>query len=248
MANENRRFLHTQQAAVVFKGIGQDVHVILDPHVPFLEIEKELQDHLERSGHFFEGAAVTLIVGSRQLRDEHLQTLRQALTEHGLTIAQIQASLGEGPRLTVPPPPLPRTPMPVSTPQPTSRRERLARESEVSRNNALLIKGTLRSGQRISAEHNLVIFGDVNPGAELIAGGDIMVIGTLRGVAHAGVPDMVEAVIAALSLQPTQLRIAHFISRSPEFQDKHDSGPEIAKIDGQQIVVESFPRRLLGPA
>jgi len=127
-----------------------------------------------------------------------------------------------------------------------SRREQLPRGSEVPRNNALLIKGTLRSGQRISAENNLVVFGDVNPGAEVIAGGDIMVIGTLRGVAHAGVPDHLEAVIAALSLKPTQLRIGRFISRSPEFQDKHDSGPELAKVDGQQIVIESFSRRLPG--
>ena len=84
------------------------------------------------------------------------------------------------------------------------------------------------------------------PGAELIAGGDIIVMGTLRGVAHAGVPDDGAAIIAALSLKPTQLRIGHFISRSPELQEKHDAGPEIARVDAEQIVVDSFPRRLLG--
>jgi septum site-determining protein MinC len=103
----------------------------------------------------------------------------------------------------------------------------------------------LRSGQRIYAEDNLVVFGDVNPGAELIAGGNIVVMGVLRGVAHAGVPDNSMAIITALSLRPTQLRIGHFISRSPEFQEKHDSGPEIARVDAEQIVVDSFPRRLL---
>jgi septum site-determining protein MinC len=68
----------------------------------------------------------------------------------------------------------------------------------------------------------------------------------LRGVAHAGVPDNSAAVIAALSLKPTQLRIGYFISRSPEFQEKQDSGPEIARVDAEQIVIDSFPRRLLG--
>jgi septum site-determining protein MinC len=246
MAHGKRRFLHTQQASVAFKGVGHNVHVLLDANAPFPEIDRELREHLERAGEFFAGATVTLVVGSRQLRDEQLQDLRQTLTAHGLTIAEVRGTLPEGAR------PLPSLPYVPSAPPPTSSRESVSprkpptRDREVPRNNALLLKGTLRSGQRVYAEHNLVVFGDVNPGAELIAGGDILVMGTLRGVAHAGVPDNSEAIIAALSLKPTQLRIGHFISRSPEFQDKHDSGPELAKVDGQQIVIDSFPRRLLG--
>jgi septum site-determining protein MinC len=246
MAQEKRRFLHTQQAKVVFKGVGQDVHVILDPHTPFREIERELEEHLERSGKFFSGAAVTLIVGPRQLRDDDLQTIRQVLATYDLTIAEIRASLADSP--SVPSPPLPSSPIytpAAAVPLPT-RRETLPKEGELPRNNALFVKGPLRSGQRIYAEDHLVVFGDVNPGAELIAGGDIMVMGVLRGVAHAGVPDNIAAVIAALSLKPTQLRIGHFISRSPEFQEKQDSGPEIARVDTEQIVVDSFSRRLLG--
>jgi septum site-determining protein MinC len=246
MAQEKRRFLHTQQAKVVFKGVGQEVHVILDPHASFVELDRELQEHLERSGKFFAGAAVTLIVGARQLRNEELQTIRQILAAHDLTVAEIRASLADKARPTLTPPPSSPTYMPVPPDQAASRRERLPRQGEMARNNALLVKGPLRSGQRVYAENNLVVFGDVNPGAELIAGGDIMVMGTLRGVAHAGVPDNSAAIIAALSLQPTQLRIGHFISRSPEFQEKHDSGPELARVDAEQIVVDSFPRRLLG--
>jgi septum site-determining protein MinC len=246
MAQENRRFLHTQQAKVVFKGVGQGIHVILDPHAPFHEIDRELQEHLERSGKFFLGAAVTLIVGARQLRDAQLHAIQQILAEHGLTIAEIRASLPDGEPSAVTVPLASPLPSPVAPSRPSQRRERPPRAGEIARNNALLVKGPLRSGQRVYAEDNLVVFGDVNPGAEVIAGGDIMVMGTLRGVAHAGVPDNVEATIAALSLKPTQLRIGHFISRSPEFQEKHDSGPEIARVDAEQIVVDSFPRRLLG--
>jgi septum site-determining protein MinC len=246
MAQERRRFLHTQQAKVVFKGVGQDVHVILDPLTPFREIERELEEHLERSGKFFAGAAVTLVVGPRQLRDDQLQTIRQVLTTYDLTIAEIRTSLADSPPVASPSfPSAPiYTPM-AGAPRPT-RRETLPKEAELPRNNALFVKGPLRSGQRIYAEDNLIVFGDVNPGAEVIAGGDIMVMGVLRGVAHAGVPDNIAAIIAALSLKPTQLRIGHFISRSPEFQEKHESGPEIARVDTEQIVVDSFSRRLLG--
>jgi len=246
MAQEKRRFLHTQQAKVVFKGVGQDVHVILDPGAPFGEIERELEEHLERSGKFFAGAAVTLIVGARQLRDDHLQIIRQVLTTYDLTIAEIRASLADYPPVASPP--LPSAPLytPGAVAPLLTRREALPKEGELPRNNALFVKGPLRSGQRVYAEDHLVVFGDVNPGAELIAGGDIIVMGVLRGVAHAGVPDNIAAIIAALSLKPTQLRIGHFISRSPEFQDKQDSGPEIARVDTEQIVVDSFSRRLLG--
>jgi septum site-determining protein MinC len=246
MAQERRRFLHTQQAKVVFKGVGQDVHVILDPLAPFSEIERELEEHLERSGKFFVGAGVTLVLGGRNLRDDHLQSIRQLLTTHGLTIAEIRASLGDSVR----PAPAPVASAPVNTPAAAAplptRRQKQPADGKIPRNNALLVKGPMRSGQRVYAEDNLVVFGDVNPGAELIAGGDIIVMGVLRGVAHAGVPDNIAAIIAALSLKPTQLRIGHFISRSPEFQEKHDSGPEIARVDAEQIVVDSFPRRLLG--
>jgi septum site-determining protein MinC len=246
MAQEKRRFLHTQQAKVVFKGVGQEVQVTLDPLAPFSEIERELEEHLERSGKFFAGAGVTLVLGARKLRDEHLESIRQLLTTHGLTIAEIRASLGDNVRLA--PPPLPSAPVytPAATAPLPTRRQTRSEDGLIPRNNALLVKGPLRSGQRVYAEDNLLVFGDVNPGAELIAGGDIMVMGVLRGVAHAGVPDNIAAIIAALSLKPTQLRIGHFISRSPEFQEKHDSGPEIARVDVEQIVVDSFPRRLLG--
>ena len=246
MAQERRRFLHTQQAKVVFKGVGQDVHVILDSVAPFSEIERELEEHLERSGKFFAGAAVTLIVGPRQLRDDHLQTIRQVLTTYDLTIAEIRSSLSDS--LPVASSPLPSTPLytPAAVAPLLTRRETLPKAGELPSNNALFVKGPLRSGQRLYAEDNLIVFGDVNPGAELIAGGNIVVMGVLRGVAHAGVPDNSTAIITALSLKPTQLRIGHFISRSPEFQEKHDAGPEIARVDAEQIVVDSFPRRLLG--
>jgi len=246
MAQERRRFLHTQQAKVVFKGVGQDIHVILDPLAPFSEIEREIEEHLERSGKFFAGAAVTLIIGARQLRDDHLQTIRQVLTTYDLTIAEIRSSVADSPQVASPP--LPSTPIytPAAVAPVLTRRESLPNVGELPHNNALFVKGPLRSGQRLYAEDHLIVFGDVNPGAELIAGGDIIVMGVLRGVAHAGVPDNIAAIIAALSLKPTQLRIGHFISRSPEFQDKHDSGPEIARVDTEQIVVDSFSRRLLG--
>ncbi len=104
---------------------------------------------------------------------------------------------------------------------------------------ARMFYGTIRSGQKIETEHTLVVFGDVNSGAELIAGGDIIVLGNLRGVAHAGAYEETGGgrTIMALNMQPTQLRIGAVISRGSSDARK---APEIARIDGNLIVVENY--------
>ena len=110
--------------------------------------------------------------------------------------------------------------------------------------NAKMYFGTLRSGQRLETPYSLVVVGDVNPGADLIAGGDIIVLGSLRGTAHAGAyeDDAQTRVIVAFHMQPMQLRIGSVISRG---SDEVGAGPEIARIDSRRIIVESFNARAL---
>ena len=104
----------------------------------------------------------------------------------------------------------------------------------------VLIRRTLRSGQRVKHNGNVVVLGDVNPGAEVIAAGDIVVMGVLRGVAHAGAMGNQKAVVAAFRLQPTQLRIANFITRAPDDEVTAPSGPEVAQIKNGIIVIEDY--------
>lgn len=99
-------------------------------------------------------------------------------------------------------------------------------------------RGTLRGGQALHNLGNLVVVGDVNPGAELVASGDIVVFGALRGVAHAGAQGDRGARVIALELSPTQLRIATAIA-SGEASAK-PRGPEHASIVGDRIVVVPF--------
>jgi septum site-determining protein MinC len=112
-----------------------------------------------------------------------------------------------------------------------------------------LYYGTLRSGQKIETEHSLVVFGDVNSGAEVIAGGDIVILGTLRGIAHAGAYDESGGgrVIFSLNLQPTQLRIGLVISRGSAADDLESTPrggiPEIARVQSNLIVVEPYQSR-----
>ncbi len=112
-----------------------------------------------------------------------------------------------------------------------------------------IVYGTLRSGQKVETEHSIVIFGDVNSGAEVVAGGDIAILGTLRGIAHAGAYDESGGgrVIFSLNLQPTQLRIGLVISRgsgAENFESTPRGGiPEIARVEGNVIAVEPYLSR-----
>lgn len=105
-----------------------------------------------------------------------------------------------------------------------------------------VVDHTLRSGQRVSGAGTVVVLGDVNPGAEVIAGGDVIVVGKLRGLAHAGAEGNEEAVIWALELSVKQLRIAGHVAVAPE-DASHPGGPERARVKDGQIVIEPWGRR-----
>ncbi len=113
--------------------------------------------------------------------------------------------------------------------------------------NAKIFFGTLRSGQRLETPFSLIVIGDVNPGADLVAGGDIIVFGGLRGTAHASAydDDAYDRVIIALQMQPMQLRIGSVISRG---SDERVRGAEIARIENRRIIVEAFHPKSLAAA
>ena len=97
-------------------------------------------------------------------------------------------------------------------------------------------KGTVRSGQYIESQGDLLILGDVNPGAMVKAVGNIMIWGRLLGTAHAGVEGDSKAKISALQLRPVQLRIANKIARGPK--EKPQIGlAEQATIESENIVI-----------
>jgi septum site-determining protein MinC len=93
----------------------------------------------------------------------------------------------------------------------------------------LYLQMTVRSGMEIRHPGTVVIIGDVNPGGEIIAAGDIIVWGHLKGIAHAGSRGNDQCLIMALQMFPTQIRIANFIARSPE-QQPVKLEPEVAHV------------------
>lgn len=115
-----------------------------------------------------------------------------------------------------------------------------------------IFRGTLRSGQVFRHAGTIMLIGDVNPGAEVISGGDIFVWGRLRGIVHAGAMGNERAVVCAIDFEPIQLRIAGYIAMSPKAVSNEPGRwfwrrnavekPEVARVMGKQIVVDVWDR------
>ena len=140
---------------------------------------------------------------------------------------------------------------------PTASREPEESEDEVAGQEVILAppfvyRGTLRSGQVFRHAGTVMVIGDVNPGAEVISGGDIFVWGKLRGIVHAGAMGNERSVVCAIDFEPIQLRIAGHIAMSPKAISnepgrwfwKRDTTekPEVARVLGKQIVVDAWDR------
>ncbi len=93
---------------------------------------------------------------------------------------------------------------------------------EIASSETIFHKGSLRSGQKIEYEGSIVIIGDVNGGAEVIAGENIIVVGILRGLAHAGAKGNKQAIIAAQRIECPQIRISNIIKEITQDEENEE--------------------------
>lgn len=108
----------------------------------------------------------------------------------------------------------------------------------VPQEDTLMLRKTLRAGQKVIYQGNVVIQGDVNPGSEIIADGDIIVLGALRGIAHAGASGREDAAVIALVYEPMQLRIAHYISITGSSKPNRKKGALTARVENGKILLQ----------
>lgn len=213
--------MQNEAAPVTVRGTRDGVLIILGDgewHALMAELERQLTR--PNAAAFFRGARVSVETGNRFLREGERNELEALLAAHDIHIGSM---------------------MPAAPQAPTAPKER---DDLYTRRNGttqvLMIRRTLRSGQIIHHEGPVVVYGDVNDGAEIIATGDILVFGKLRGVVHAGAHGDDHATIGALGLNPPQIRIGNHIAASPEIRGKKTRGPEMACVRDGRIVIEPW--------
>lgn len=199
---------------VVFKGVRGEIQLILSDSADFTDVLGQLKAKLASAAGFFgQGATIKL---PATLQAEERSQIVALLAEHGLT-CQKTAERNSAAQAAVKPAPA-------------------GRETK-----ALVVGKTLRNGQKVVYDGSVVVIGDLNPGAQIVAGQDIIILGACRGVAHAGAYGDQTATITANKIVATQLRIAGVISRSPDGLGKPDWA-EIARIKDGAVVIEPANR------
>jgi len=183
-----------------------------------------LMSQVDTQPSFFQGARLALDVASQVLHVNELVNLRDQLSERGIflwavvsespTTEQTAQLLGLATR--------------ISKPRPEESRAYAV--EDLGEETALFLDRTLRSGTRIEFAGHVVVLGDVNPGAEILAEGNVIVWGRLRGMVHAGSKGDREAAVCALDFSPMQLRIADEATAAMEPQTQ--SKPQIVRING----------------
>lgn len=234
------------QTAVTIKGIREGLLVTLNDG-PLPDLLEELEKELTAKASFLQGSRIALAVGKRPLRREQLSQIQALCEQYDLTLWAVLAErevtkiaarhLELATRLAGSQTDLDGNALPDAVPASSA-----ATPPPPTDSAGLLLKETIRSGRSIYYEGHVAIIGDVNPGAEIIAAGDVIVWGRLRGLVHAGAMGDETAVICALDLNPTQLRIADQIAIPPDTR-RGTAVPEQAAIREGQIVAEPWPTR-----
>jgi septum site-determining protein MinC len=224
--------------SVTFKGVREGLIITLGEG-DWRDLVNELSAQLARpqAQSFFRGARVLLETGHRAIEVEQLEELIALLSQSNMQLISV---LGERStqeafdqiRTAAKPPEI----LPAEEPLTTE----VTQDSPTAGPGGLVIHRTVRSGQYFHHAGSIVVIGDVNPGAEVVAGGDVIVWGKLRGVVHAGAPQNNQAFVGALLLAPTQLRIGEHIARAPEEKNARHAVAEIARVRGGAIIVEPW--------
>ncbi|GAA0334051.1 septum site-determining protein MinC [Bacillus carboniphilus] len=200
---------------VIIKGTKDGLTLHLDDSCSFSQLLEELE--IKLSGHY-EGqedkplVQVHIQTGLRYLSEDQKEVLSDLVRQKkNLVVGSIHSQ--------------------VIT---REEAQKLKEENEI-----VSVTRVIRSGQVLKVPGDLLLIGDVNPGGTVIAGGNIFVMGVLRGIAHAGFEGNKEAVVVASKMTPSQLRIADSFNRAPDQYDENGHDMECAYIDQEgQIVID----------
>lgn len=221
---------------VILKSNKYGINLILDKDVAFEQLLTDIIAKFEEADSFFKGAKMALSFEGRKLSQEEEYRIVEAISSHS-TVSIICIIDNDELR------------------EQKVKEVIEAQEEEAAIRNGQFYKGTLRSGQLLECETSIVILGDVNPGAKIISRGNIVVLGSLKGNAYAGAGGNSMAFVAALEMDPVQIKIGDVIGRSAD-RALWEGGkkkkktepviePQVAIVKDDNIYIEPITKGLL---
>ncbi len=213
---------------VNIKGTKSGIILVLDPDMPLEDLLDAVKTKFTSSRKFFGDASVALTFEGRKLTDDEKFAIAGVVSDNSdlnvVCITEENADKEEFLKKAL--------------------KDKLA---DLSSNTGRFYKGTLRNGQVVDFETSIIILGDVNAGAQVVSKGSIIVLGALYGNAFAGAGGSKNVFVAALNMNPTQIRIGDSIARSSDSDSKSqkETGPMIAFFENGNIYVEPISRESL---
>lgn len=228
--------------------------LVMDPSVPLEDILECLAKRLKKSRNFFKDIPRGILFEGRQLSFDEQEKILDCIQENSdIDVVcileedeEIQQKINEK---------IQQMRLETEKKKEETREEKQQEtieaveatiESMPQEDAGLFHKGNLRSGQVLESEKSIIMLGDVKPGANVISGGNIVVLGSLRGNAFAGLDGRKDAFVVALDMQPVQIRIGDCIARSPDEPEKDvNKEPKIAFLDGETIYIETISKEVV---
>lgn len=202
-----------KEEMIVFKGTKEGLTIILNEDVSFDELKKHFENKVKSLKTFLTGSKITVRF-TRKLEEEEITELVNILKSKGK--AEVLMVLDDNDDL------------------------HSSMFESILEGSTKFFRGTLRSGQSINYNGNVVIVGDVNAGAEVVASGNIIVLGLLRGMVYAGASTNNNAFIAGLNLKPTQIRIGEIIANPSDVEEMKGAHPELISIKDTALIKEEL--------
>ncbi len=224
---------------VTLKWNKYGVTLILDNEIEFEKLLEAIELKFKDASRFFKDAKTAICFEGRKLSEEEEQMIIEAIEKIAdleiICIIDTDKEREEFFKRVV-----------EDTLKEREEQQQQVEEEEVSPqeeevlNNGQFYRGTLRSGQILESDGDVIVLGDVNPGAKVVAARNVVILGCLKGTAYAGMNGVDNAFVVAMSMSPMQIRIGDCIARSADTSQKLDNEPKIAFLEDGNIYIEQL--------
>lgn len=207
---------------ILIKGNKYGLTIILDEDAAFDLLKKTLQKKISDAKKFFKNAKVAISFKGRELSDKEQKELIHIITTYSdMEVICIMDDNADNNK---------------QIDEEVSKQDLM----DVNDKMAIFHRGTLRSGQQLKIDHSIIIMGDVNPGAKVIAKGNVIILGALKGTVYAKQYNNQYPFVVALSMTPMQLKIGEIIGRSPDNNYSLADQTQIAYVEDGRICIEAL--------